>query len=735
MYRTILLARVLDQKIWSLNRMGKAAFVVSGQGHEGAQVGSAWALRGRPRHRAALLPRHRRDAHPGHVGRADPPGRAGPGRRPQQRRPPDAEPLGLGRGWRDHRLLADRHPAPARRRARLRRQAPPGRPGGGQLLRRGRHLQGRLPRGAQLRRHPPAPDGLRLREQRLRHLGADVGGVGRRRRRRPRPRLRVRRGDRRRQRPARRVRRRPLGACAAPARATAPRSSSARPTATSPTPPTTTTARIARPQEVEAWRKKDPLRRITQYLHRAAAAVRGRRGAHRGRGARPRSTRPPRRPRPPPPATPRTAYAHVFAQPLRPVPGAPDGAEPTPPIPRSLARPRGRHRAQHRRHGALDPAAADGRPTIAWSSSVRTSVRAAVCSAPPTGWPPSSATTASSTRRSRRRSIIGIGIGLALAGLRPIAEIQFADFIHSGFDQLVSRGGPHPLPVQRRLLRAARGPGAVGRRRARRALPLAVDRGDLRPHPRPQGGGAVDPGRRVRHAARPPSRTPTPCSSSSTRRPTGSSRASSPTTTAGASRSAWPRSPGTATTSRSSPTACTATCASRRPRRLADEDGASVEVVDLRTISPARPRHRAGVGGQDRSVPGRPRGQHQLRRRRRGGGHRRRGGLLGPRRTGAPAGHRRRARATPSPARSRASCSSTPPRSQRRSARAWPIDPHRLGAHRAKPLLSPKERALDHSHDTCVAAAVSSRPTRARIGRLNPSSDRFTRTRQGRCHK
>ena len=44
-YRTILLARMLDQKIWGLNRMGKAAFVVSGQGHEGAQVGSAWAIR------------------------------------------------------------------------------------------------------------------------------------------------------------------------------------------------------------------------------------------------------------------------------------------------------------------------------------------------------------------------------------------------------------------------------------------------------------------------------------------------------------------------------------------------------------------------------------------------------------------------------------------------------------------------------------------------------------------
>jgi 2-oxoisovalerate dehydrogenase E1 component len=44
-HRTILLARRLDQKIWGLNRMGKAAFVVSAQGHEGAQVGSAWAVR------------------------------------------------------------------------------------------------------------------------------------------------------------------------------------------------------------------------------------------------------------------------------------------------------------------------------------------------------------------------------------------------------------------------------------------------------------------------------------------------------------------------------------------------------------------------------------------------------------------------------------------------------------------------------------------------------------------
>lgn len=34
--------------------------------------------------------------------------------------------------------------------------------------------------------------------------------------------------------------------------------------------------------------------------------------------------------------------------------------------------------------------------------------------------------------------IVGVGIGMAAAGLRPIAEIQFADFIHPGFDQIVS---------------------------------------------------------------------------------------------------------------------------------------------------------------------------------------------------------------------------------------------------------------------------------------------------------
>jgi 2-oxoisovalerate dehydrogenase E1 component alpha subunit len=44
MYRTMLLARFCDERQWALNRQGKAPFVVPVSGHEGAQVGSAWAF-------------------------------------------------------------------------------------------------------------------------------------------------------------------------------------------------------------------------------------------------------------------------------------------------------------------------------------------------------------------------------------------------------------------------------------------------------------------------------------------------------------------------------------------------------------------------------------------------------------------------------------------------------------------------------------------------------------------
>ncbi len=44
MYRTMLLARRLDERMWALNRQGRVPFVVSVAGHEATQVGAACAL-------------------------------------------------------------------------------------------------------------------------------------------------------------------------------------------------------------------------------------------------------------------------------------------------------------------------------------------------------------------------------------------------------------------------------------------------------------------------------------------------------------------------------------------------------------------------------------------------------------------------------------------------------------------------------------------------------------------
>ena len=44
-YRQMVLCRAMDERVWLLNRQGKAAIVASSQGHEAAQIGSVWALR------------------------------------------------------------------------------------------------------------------------------------------------------------------------------------------------------------------------------------------------------------------------------------------------------------------------------------------------------------------------------------------------------------------------------------------------------------------------------------------------------------------------------------------------------------------------------------------------------------------------------------------------------------------------------------------------------------------
>ncbi len=47
-YETMVLARAIDERVWLMNRQGKAAIVASCQGHEAVQIGSVWAASKHP---------------------------------------------------------------------------------------------------------------------------------------------------------------------------------------------------------------------------------------------------------------------------------------------------------------------------------------------------------------------------------------------------------------------------------------------------------------------------------------------------------------------------------------------------------------------------------------------------------------------------------------------------------------------------------------------------------------
>src|SRR5450631_4504277 len=59
--------------------------------------------------------------------------------------------------------------------------------------------------------------------------------------------------------------------------------------------------------------------------------------------------------------------------------------------------------------------------------------------------------------------IVAAAIGMSINGLRPVAEIQFADYIYPGFDQIVSELAA-ALPQRRRILCAGDHTHAVRRR-------------------------------------------------------------------------------------------------------------------------------------------------------------------------------------------------------------------------------------------------------------------------------
>ena len=87
-------------------------------------------------------------------------------------------------------------------------------------------------------------------------------------------------------------------------------------------------------------------------------------------------------------------------------------------------------------------------------------------------------------------AIVGAAIGAALMGMRPIAEMQFIDFISCGFDHARELRGQEPLPLGRRRAHGRARP--VRRRRARRALPQPEPRGVLHERARAQDRRARD---------------------------------------------------------------------------------------------------------------------------------------------------------------------------------------------------------------------------------------------------
>ena len=87
--------------------------------------------------------------------------------------------------------------------------------------------------------------------------------------------------------------------------------------------------------------------------------------------------------------------------------------------------------------------------------------------------------------------IVAAAIGMGVNGLRPVAEIQFADYIYPGIDQIVERTCSAALSQRRSIFRAGYHSHALRRRHPRRTDALAESGGHLHPCQRHQSGDAL----------------------------------------------------------------------------------------------------------------------------------------------------------------------------------------------------------------------------------------------------
>src|SRR5438552_208252 len=190
------------------------------------------------------------------------------------------------------------------------------------------------------------------------------------------------------------------------------------------------------PQEVEAWRKKDPLQRMKQYLIEQRLLSESREQSLEAEikaeiddaAARAEEAAA---------ATPDMAFTRVYARPLRPIPGIPAGSGDRVEPPDAMPVPEGgveRNVVDAVRQTLHDLMAADERVMVLGED---VGPRGGVFRATDGLFDEFGEARVLDTPLAES-GIVGVAIGLALAGLRPVAEIQFADFIHAAFDQLVS---------------------------------------------------------------------------------------------------------------------------------------------------------------------------------------------------------------------------------------------------------------------------------------------------------